>query len=415
MFGLETQLQNLPDLPGIYLFYNSQKELIYVGKATSLRSRVRSYFRGARTSRPIEQMIHEVVNIKTIVTDSVLEAIILEGKYIKKNQPKYNVDWKDDKSWNYLAFTKDEFPKLIAIREHEIKKIKNLNTQQFGDLFGPFPGLKTAEVLKILRRIFKYSTCTPNKKHKPCFYKQINECLGVCTSEITTKDYKQKVVRPLTLFLSGKKQALLRQLNLKMKSVSRVRNFEEAARLRDQIFSLQKIQDVALLNKDFFRFEIGPKNSALAPVKIEGYDISNLGKSDKVGSLVVFKDDVPVKSEYRKFNIKTVSGQSDVDCLAEVINRRLNHSDWPLPDYFLIDGGAPQVNTVANILRARQVNRSVIGIAKGPKRDRNDFIFDHSNKNVVEFIRNNQMILIAVRDEAHRFAISFNRSKRIIK
>lgn len=415
MFGLETQLQKLPDAPGIYLFYNASKELIYVGKATSLRSRVRSYFRGARTSRPIEQMIHEVVNIKTIITDSVLEAIILEGKYIKEKQPKYNVDWKDDKSWNYLALTNDVFPKLVTIRERELnnKQFNNLASQQFVHVFGPFPGLKTAEVLKILRRIFKYSTCAPNKNNKPCFYHQIGECFGVCVGEITPKDYQQKVVRPLVLFLSGKKQVLMRQLNSKMANASRQHNFEEAARLRDQIFSLQKIQDVALLNKDFFRFNT--KANFLTNIKIEGYDISNLGKTDKVGALVVFKDGLPAKNEYRKFNIKTVIGQSDVDCLAEVLNRRLNHEDWSLPDYFLIDGGAPQVNTVQNILRLRRINRPVIGIAKGAERKRNDFIFDHSNKNVVEFIRTHQNIFIAVRDEAHRFAISFNRSKRVIK
>jgi excinuclease ABC subunit C len=121
---LRDKLKRISDSPGIYLFYNFQKELIYVGKATSLKSRVRSYFSGARTSRPVEQMFHEVTDIKTIQTDSVLEAIILEANTIKKFQPKYNVDLKDDKSWNYICITKDKFPQVITVREHEVRNFQ---------------------------------------------------------------------------------------------------------------------------------------------------------------------------------------------------------------------------------------------------------------------------------------------------
>ena len=116
---INKQLTKLPDEPGIYLFFNTKKELIYVGKATSLKSRVSSYFRGQRTRRPIEQMIHEVVDIKWKTTESVLEAIILEANYIKEKQPKYNVLGRDDKSWNYIVITKDEYPLVTTLRQHE--------------------------------------------------------------------------------------------------------------------------------------------------------------------------------------------------------------------------------------------------------------------------------------------------------
>ena len=278
MSSLQNQLKSLPNSPGIYLFYNSHRELVYVGKATSLKSRVKSYFTGNQKSfRPIESMIDEVVKIKTIKTDSVLEAIILEGQYIKKFRPKYNVDWKDDKSWNYLYLTNEPFPKLKTIRQHEIllnlsrarsdndesrepvfkntshgisrsaqdKLIKKKN------LFGPFPSLNTRETLKLLHKLFYISRCAPHQS-KPCFDYQIGSCLGVCTDEITPKEYKRKVIKPLTEFLKGHKKRLLGNLKKQMLLASKQQNFEEAARLRNQIKSLHHIQDVTLLNNSLF-------------------------------------------------------------------------------------------------------------------------------------------------------------------
>jgi excinuclease ABC subunit C len=145
---------------------------------------------------------------------------------------------------------------------------------------------------------------------------------------------------------------------------------------------------------------------------VEGYDISNLGATDKVGSMVVFNKAGPVKSQYRKFTIKTVEGQSDVDCLAEVLERRLNHIEWLLPRVFLIDGGRPQVNKVSEVLKRRGVGIPVIGIAKGSERKRNDIILGDKDPEVIAWVSTHKLLLIKVRDEAHRFAITFNRSKR---
>ncbi|HOZ37108.1 MAG TPA: GIY-YIG nuclease family protein, partial [bacterium] len=268
MINIAKQLKSLPNSHGIYLFYNSKKELLYVGKATSLRSRVRSYFTSPQpppskgeggnqslspyegeswreVSRPIESMIHQVTKIKTIKTDSVLEAIIFEGNYIKKFRPKYNVDWKDDKSWNYLAITNDKFPRLIAVRQHELNSLKHKNIKtlkqknnktnyslpitHYSLLFGPFPSLNTRETIKILHKLFYISRCSPpyqggalraseggGKKSKPCFDYQLGHCLGVCTGEITAQEYRQKVIRPLTEFLNGHKKRLLSSLKKQM-------------------------------------------------------------------------------------------------------------------------------------------------------------------------------------------------------
>lgn len=409
-------LKKLPDSPGIYLFYNSRRVLIYVGKATSLRFRVRSYFSGRSTSRPIEQMIHEVAKIKTIKTDSVLEAIILEGNFIKKFRPIYNIDWRDDKSWNYIVITKDPYPRVITVREHELKKNsqglveKNENWQY---LFGPYPNLNTKATIRLLQKLFHLSFCKPQQT-RPCLDYQINVCLGVCTGEISASDYRKKVIQPLVQFLRGQKKRLLTIWQKEMSVASKQHNFEDAGRLRDQIKTIKKIQDIALLNKNFVIDQIKEK-IGFRVNRIEGYDISNLGTADKVGGMVVFDESGPVKSEYRKFKIKAVTGQSDVDCLAEVMERRLQHNEWVLPQVFLIDGGLPQVNRVFKIIKNKKLNIPVVGIAKGPERKRNDFfVAGVVGEDFKKWLEENKNLLILVRDEVHRFAIKFNRELRRI-
>ncbi len=449
-----TDLAELPDSPGIYLFYNIQKELIYVGKATSLKQRVRSYFRshppqsplpshstghggqgGGLIIRPIEEMIHEVDLIDFNVTDSVLEAIILESLFIKRHLPRYNVLGKDDKSWNYLVLTKEVFPRIKAIRQHEIETLKHKNIKalkQYTKIYGPYPGLNTAAALKLLRRLFHVSDCSPNRG-RPCLYREMGQCLGVCTGDITAAQYRQQVIEPLTLFLKGEKKRVVQSLERRMREASKGQQFEEASRWRDQLAALQRIRDIALINESFVRdvssFKFGSDYGGIATsadanrlpcndtknFRIEGYDISNLGATDKVGSMVVFDESGPVKNQYRKFNIKTVVGQSDVDCLAEVLERRLNHAEWPLPQVFLIDGGRPQVNRAREVLARRGVVVSLIGIAKGPERKRNDIILGDKLPETTLFASRFLPLLIRVRDEAHRFAITFNRSKRSIK
>lgn len=406
---ISRKLSQLSDSSGVYIFYNLKKEIIYVGKASSLRSRVKSYFAGKKSPRPIEEMIHEVVDLKTESTDSALEAAILEGYYIKKHHPKYNIQWRDDKSWNYIGVSKDQFPKILTIRQHELTADKK---KEFKYLFGPYPGLNTKEALRLLRKIFIFSTCEPHAK-RPCFYYQLGQCLGVCTGDISAKDYVSKVILPLRLFLGGKKKLLIKKIEKEMKVAAKIENFEEAARLRNQLYHLQKIQDIALLNESFMKDKIFGGDNLVK--RIEGYDISNLGASDKVGSMVVFDEAGPVKSQYRKFKIKTVQGQSDVDCLAEVLERRLKHSEWTLPDIFLIDGGLPQVNKAKTVLRAAHIHTPIVGIAKGAERKRNDFLVVTDSSQIKQWIRDNKILLIKVRDEAHRFAITFNRAQRKLK
>jgi len=392
MANWQDKIKKIPETPGIYLFYKG-KELVYIGKATSLRNRVRSYL-NPKTLRPIEARMEDVSDVKWKTTDSVLEAVILEANYIKEFQPKYNVKTKDDKSWNFFAITKEEFPKLVAVREKNLKKENYLYT------FGPYAEMKTSQILKLLHFLFKVSRCGPNQK-RPCFDYQLGNCLGVCTNEISARDYKEKVIKPLVVFLKGKKKRLITSLEKKMKEAAKKEDFEEAKRLRNQIFSLNKIRDFALLDKSFL-FNEKKKEKSL---RIEGYDISNLGNEAMVGSMVVFNEIRPLKNEYKKFKIKNVIGQSDVDCLKEILERRLKHAEWPMPDLILVDGGKPQVSTIKKVLGNSNFKIPVVGIAKGPDRKKNEFFFDKNN----DFVEKNENLLIRVRDEAHRFAINYQR------
>lgn len=396
-------IKNLPDSPGIYLFYKD-RELLYVGKAASLKKRVRSYFSNSKNIRPIELLINEINDIKWISTDSAIEAAILEAKYIKKFRPKYNVMGKDDKSWIYLYLTKETFPKLKTIREHELKDFDKKKAKK---IFGPYPNIKTSEMVRILHSLFYISKCEPNQK-RACFDFQIKKCLGVCIGIINEEEYGNRVIKSLIQFLNGNKKAVIKNLEKQMKSFSKNEQFEEANRIKFQIKRLQKIQDASLINKSFvqdiFKNEIFIK-------RIEGYDISNLGKSYKVGSMVVFNLNGPSKKDYRKFKIRTVEKQSDIDCLKEVFKRRLTHTDWEMPDIVLVDGGKAQVNLAKKMFK----KVFVFGIAKGRDRKKDEFIFGSKDKKIISFIENNKELFINARNEAHRFAINYQKKLARLK
>jgi len=435
---LEKKIQSFPDSPVIYLFFNAKKDIIYIGKATSLKKRVQSYFKDNRTSRPIEQMMHEVVQIRIKQTDSVLEAIIAEACAIKKNMPKYNVLGKDNKSWNYIGITREKYPQIQFIRQHDLHKqfgqdiqINNFAfsettksaRQVYKNIFGPFPGLNTKAVIRLLRQLFYISTCKPGAK-RPCLYHQMGKCLGVCVGTIAPVEYKKQVIAPLAMFLKGGKKRVITTLEKRMKRAAKEKNYEQAARLRDQIAALKRIHDIALINKSFTHDDISHSGQS-DELRIEGYDISHLSGTGAVGSMVVFVGARAKKSDYRTFTIKSVIGQNDVACLTEVLTRRLQHGStgaqnrggayfWPLPDLFLIDGGKPQIHAVMKVLENYNIHIPIVGIAKGSERKKNEFIFGKRVKNVIMWVNTHRTLLIAIRDEAHRFALKYQKKKRKI-
>jgi len=392
MKDLISKVKNFPQKPGVYLMKNKKGEIIYIGKASNLQKRVLSYFQKAHDQR-IEKLLQEVDDIAYQIQDTTIEALILESNLIKKYQPKYNIREKDDKSFLYILITNEKFPRVLLVRKKDIK-------DNSGEVFGPFTQAQNLrQALKIIRKIFPYNLHPENKipQDKPCFDYQIGLCPGTCIQKITPKEYA-KTIKNIKLFLSGKKKKILEKLKKEMETASKNLEFELAQKIKNQIFALTHIQDIALIQEDKFNLEEGVK-------RIEGYDISNISGKLAVGSMVVFLNDQPQKSEYKKFKIKTVNTINDVLMLKEVLERRFNHKEWTLPDLILIDGGKAQVNIAKKVLKKLKLNIPVVGIAKGPKRKKNEFIGKIPN----EF---NKDLLIKVRDEAHRFALSYHRQIR---
>lgn len=410
--------KGLPETPGVYLMYSETGEVIYVGKAVNLKRRVQSYWREAEAiSRPqVADLIREVRSIRVEETPTVLEALIHEANKIKEFMPRYNIMQKDSKSFLYLVVTNDEYPRFLTIRGHDLAKTSE---KKFKAVFGPYvnpTALRAA--LKLIRKIFPWSSCFPNQK-RSCFEYHIHLCPGVCIEAISKKDYN-RIVRNVILFFEGRTKSLLKKLTKEMEVAAKSEQFEKAAEARNQISALEHIQDVAVLTREDSSFFGYPQKANLSINifgRIEGYDISNISGTSAVGSMVVFEDGEPAKKEYRKFKIRTVKGANDYAMLEEVLHRRFKKSEdgklrWKEPDLLLIDGGLGQVGVVARVLRETGKVIPIIGIAKGFDRKQDQMVFDHSNQDLAKVAMQYKEILQRVRDEAHRFAITYHRKVR---
>ncbi|MEX2514935.1 MAG: UvrB/UvrC motif-containing protein [Candidatus Paceibacterota bacterium] len=404
MSNIKEQIKELPDTPGVYFFKDGER-LLYIGKATSLHDRVRSYFNDdlAQTRSPlIQKMVAEATSVDYQETGSVLEALILERNLIGKKQPPYNTKEKDNKSANFVIFTNETFPQIRIVRERELQT--SIDPDEIEESFGPYPSRRQLEsALKIIRKIFPYRDrkCTPVKEKgnkKPCFSYQIGLCPGVCTSEITKKAYADTISN-LSLFLEGETDKLRDKLKADMHAAAEAEQFERAQKIKGQIFSLDHIDDVALIEEDTV-------SADSADLRLEGYDIAHLAADDMVGALVVLEDGYARKEDYRKFNIKGVSGANDPAALAEVVRRRLGHPEWPYPDVFVIDGGKAQRNAVKAELAAAEVDIPVVSVVKDDK---------HKPKAILgpkSIIHEHGKEIKIVNSESHRFAQSFHKQKR---
>ncbi|MDP2631702.1 MAG: excinuclease ABC subunit UvrC [Candidatus Uhrbacteria bacterium] len=421
----------LPDSPGVYFYYDSKGRLLYIGKATSLKSRVGSYFNKAHDNR-IAELVSKIARIDYIETPTVIEALVLEANKIKALQPYYNILQLDDKSFLYLVITNEAFPKPILMRGHELdrldinpfdSKLSKIAQKKFLAVFGPYTSsVSVKRALDLIRRIIPWTTCEPPSltgKTRPCFDRHIRKCPGVCTGEISKSDYR-KIITKLILFFSGKKVQLLRQLEREMKQASKNHEFEVAAQIRNQIFALKHIRDVALITKEDVELpfsQMHVESTINLEGRIEAYDISNIGGTSSVGSMVVFEEGRPVKSEYRKFKIKTVNGINDTAMLEEVIRRRLRRAElypqaWPLPELMVVDGGKGQVNRAQLVLDEFRMDLPVLGIAKGFDRKQDRLVYDPDNIELARVASRGKELFQKARDEAHRFAVAYHRKLR---
>ncbi|MCX6714688.1 MAG: excinuclease ABC subunit UvrC [Candidatus Uhrbacteria bacterium] len=415
----------LPDHPGVYFYFDKDNQLLYVGKATSLKSRVGSYFSSKRLDPRIAEMVSHIVRIEYIETPSVLEALVLEANQIKAKKPKYNILQRDDKSYLYLCITNEDFPRPVFYRGHELERFgvkpfdKELSAEakkKFLRIFGPYTsGVSLKRALELVRPMFPWSICQPGAK-RACFDYQLKKCPGVCVGAISKRDYRH-IIKQLIQFFDGKKSVVVREMTKEMNVASRDLRFEDAAILSKKIFALEHIRDVALLTKEDYALPVEKLSTDVIDLdgRIEAYDNSNISGASPVASMTVFLDGKPAKHLYRKFKIKTVVGANDVASMEEVIRRRLARlgtKGWERPEVMIIDGGEPQVNRVQEVLDELALDIPIIGIAKGFDRKQDRFVFDRTNKDLARAAVRGKEIFQRVRDEAHRFAITFHRKKR---
>lgn len=390
--------KKLPSTSGVYFFLGKNRKILYIGRATSLKDRVKSYFSAdlRETRGPqILEMVTKATSLDFRKTDSVLEAIILEVDLIKKFQPYYNTKEKDDKSFNCVVITKEDFPRVLIVRK------KDLDPAGVSAWFGPFPnGGQLKEALKLVRRIFPFrdNKCQPNQG-KPCFNRQIGLCPGVCTGEISEKDYAN-VIANIKLFFTGKKTVIFKNLEKEMKSLAKAMHFERAQEIKKTLFTLKHIQDVGLVKLSVE----APKDGST--FRIEAYDVAHISGTDVVGVMVVVENGSPKKSDYRKFKIRGGFGNNDVASLREVLERRLSHSEWPLPSVFVADGGLAQKNVIEDELSKRNISIPVVAVTKNAQHRPEKILGDDN------LIKVQEGAILLANAEAHRFSIAFHRARR---
>lgn len=390
----------LPDSPGVY-FFTKGKKILYIGKATSLKDRVRSYFSQdlIETRGPlIFDMIFQSTGVSWQVTDSVLEALILESNLIKKHQPKYNTKEKDNKSFNYVCLTKDEIPRVL------IERGRNLENKKYQAIFGPFPnGLQLREAMKIIRRIFPYIDNDSIKKNNLEFYKQLGLVPGYLNKDFSSSllEYKNNI-KNFKLFFQGRKKNIISNFKKEMMKYAKEKEFEKANDIKKKIFALEHVNDIALIksdNKDFFQLN---QNR----LRIESYDIAHLSGKNMVGVMIVVEDGELNKKEYRKFIINNQDIPNDSMALEEVLSRRFGHLDWGLPDLIVVDGGKAQFNVASQVVSRYQFDIKIVSVVKDDRHKPKAIMGDNL------FIKKYKKDILLANNEAHRLALDFHKQKR---
>ncbi len=412
----------IPAKPGVYQFKNKAGHIIYVGKALNLSNRVSSYFSKNLNSPKTTALVAEIAEVETIIVESEIEALILEANLIKKYLPQYNIRLTDDKDYLYIKVTKEDFPKIVTARKKDLK-----NALKY---FGPFPSATTVRnTLKSLRRVFPWCSGT-YQQNRPCFYYHLGYCPGPCAKAIDKKEYR-KIINRFIAFMEGKKEQLANELISEMGLYAKAQRFEEAAKVKrtlsgitylTQTNRIQAYLDNPNFLEDQNRKALEQLKNSLGlekiPERIEGYDISNIQGAEAVGSMVVLTDGEIDKSQYRKFKIhppvfdreaqtESVGGlakPNDFAMMAEVIRRRFKNN-WPLPDLIIVDGGKGQVRGAELEIRNSKLEIPIFGLAK-----RMEWLYPPEGE-VIKLKRSNPALklLQKLRDEAHRFAITYHR------
>ena len=420
--AVRSQIREFPTSPGVYIMKDRAGLVLYIGKATNLRDRAGSYFQPSAdlsNSRgpKIVEMVSKVIDITYLECDSEVDAILQEARLIKDIHPPYNTRQMDDKTFPYIELTKtDDFPAVYLTRTPD-KKSK---------LYGPFTSIsEVRRVIQVLQRIFRFRTCHKEifssdsklRFNRPCILHSIKQCSGPCAGLIDKDSYAADIKR-LKQFMDSKRSLVLKQLQSEMQQASANLDFEQAARLRDEIKAIESLNDRGKVDEhvqpELFQIEPeeGVRNLELILGKdpgsirvIEGYDIAHIQGTNTVASQVCFIDGRPFKNGYRRYKIKTVAGIDDFASMAEVMTRRFSKADPDddlFPDLVLIDGGLGQLNSALEIVSQVPVNQpAIISLAK-----REEEVYVPGLEKPIRISRHDPALRLLqfIRDEAHRFA-----------
>lgn len=421
------QKYNLPDVPGIYLFKKG-RNILYIGKATNLRDRVRSYFdddliatRGPR----VVDMVTVADRIVYETTPTVLEALVREAALIRLHRPPANVEGKDDKTFLYAVITHEEIPRVLVVRGKDIdfklnKTRSNLRSKfprfdlVLRAIYGPFPsGTQLREGLRLIRRIFPFfdtekpiGTKSKHQAAKIEFNTQIKQYPRV----FSIKDYG-RTIRHVMLFLSGRGKELRRALEKEMHQAAKEERFENASAARRELFALDHIQDVSLIKDE--RLEDSREKQGSA--RIEAYDTAHLSGTNAIGVMTVIDAGTAVKSAYRTFRIRGVKNNvgrttshihnDDIASLREILSRRLDHSEWPLPQAIVVDGGTTHKKAAESVLKDAGISIPVVAVVKDER---------HRPREVIgaQRARVREADAVLANSEAHRFSLAKHRAAR---
>jgi excinuclease ABC subunit C len=417
---LAEKARNLPKAPGVYLMKDSKGRVIYIGKSACLRDRVCSYFlKSTKLEVRKSGLLDEVVDFEIVQTDSEVEALLAENRLIKDIQPRYNARLLDDKTFPYLMITTgEEYPGVYVTREPQEQGVK---------LFGPFTSVyQLKEAVTLLQRAFKFRTCHLDIREadgrrrffRPCLLYPIHQCTAPCADKIDKAAYRQDIQR-LIRFLEGDKQKVIAQMEKEMLTASQGHDFEQAAKLRDEIKALSALGDRAEKgDQQYWQPEAFIQNPleglaklqealglAEPPRIIEGIDIAHLHGGEMVGSKVTFIDAMPFKDSYRRYKIKHGQGNNDFLSIQEVVSRRYREAGTNnelYPDVILIDGGLGQLHAAMDVFKTMDVKPPmVISLAK-----KEELVFMQGASEPLRLARNHLglKLLQYIRDEAHRFA-----------
>ncbi len=393
----DIDFSKVPDSSGVYLFYKGHVPL-YIGKATNLRSRVKSYFDPllpVKRSQKVAEAVANSTRIAFQTTDSVLEALLLEARLIKKWMPVGNTDAKDDKSYSYVIITKEKTPRILTVRGRSMAQ--DVPARLVKKRFGPFVhGLALRDAMKIIRSIFPfYDTPFPitdalsgAQRRKVSF----NRSISVYPTD--SVQYA-KDVRHITLLFDGKKVQIVRELERDMKRAVAALRFEDASVIKKKLFALTHIRETALIGAEY-------REPDSAAFRIEAYDTSHLKGNSARAAMVVVEHAQPAKSEYRLFKIEDANGD-DLKALTEVISRRFLHKEWPLPQLIVIDGGATHFAHAEKLIRKVAPRVSVVSVVKDER---------HKPKEILgrrEIIEAHKMSILLANSEAHRFSLAKHR------